>query len=77
MYALLPSPPSSPTHKCTRSDASSDIDLLLSQDIDSAIEKFACSPTCGAVGGPGCRVEEFSVENIHPWDATIEPGRWR
>ena len=60
-------------HISSHSDVGSDLDLLLSQDINSAIEKFASSSSSdGALGG--CMKEEFPPENIHPWDVDITTG---
>lgn len=53
----------------------SDIDLLLSQEIDSAIERHA--PFLGiGVGLEECSREEFMGENMHAWDLKIKSSMY-
>ena len=59
----------------------SQVDLLLSQEIDLAMKRHAhSSPGSPGDGGRGaglrgCGGEEFPEENIHSWECGIEPGQ--
>lgn len=61
------------SHTSDEDEIGSDVDLfLLSQDIDSAIERFlpSSSPSSTHTGNPNVALEEFIPAKLNDWDLT-------